>query len=124
MTVWERFNDIPSTIELVIMALAAWRVAVFLVRESGPWGIVRRIREWSGIEHDIEGRPLPYLGGMPGSLFSCVWCMSFWTAIMIMSVRVYADLIVVMLAVWGLVAVIETAITYLALSSYRGDHDR
>lgn len=121
MSLWERFNDIPSTIELVIMALAAWRVAVFLVRESGPWCILRRIREWSGIDHDIEGRPLPYLGGMPGSLFSCVWCMSFWTAIMVYAVGVWTDLVVNILALWALAALIETAVICKAFIQ-RNDH--
>ena len=105
------------------MAVSAWRVAVFLVRESGPWRIIRRIREWSGIDHDFEGRPLPYLGGMPGSLFTCVWCMSFWTAIMVYVMGVYANVIVNVLALWGLAAIIETSVGYLAFQSYKNDHD-
>lgn len=118
MSIWDQFNGLPSLIELASMALAAWRVAVFLVRESGPWRIVRRVREWSGIDHDIEGRPLPYLGGMPGSLFSCVWCMSFWTAIIVYVVGIYAEIVIVVLALWGLAALIETAVGYVAFHSY------
>ncbi len=123
MNLWDQVNQIPSKMELFIMAVTAWRVAVFLVRESGPWRIVRRVREWSGIDHDFEGRPLPYLGGMPGSLFTCVWCMSFWTAIMVYVVSIWADLVVTALALWGLAAMIETGMTYLAFQSYRDDHD-
>lgn len=121
MSLWNQLNDIPSKMELMIMAIAAWRVAVFLVRESGPWRIVRRVREWAGIDHDIEGRPLPYLGGMPGSLFTCVWCMSFWTAIMVYVVAVWADLIVIVMALWGLAALIETGMNLMAFHSYRDE---
>lgn len=110
MSVWQQFNAVPSWIELLMMAVAAWRVAVFLVREAGPFDIMIKIRGWLGIDHDVEGRPLPYIGGMPASLFSCVWCMSFWTAIMVYVVGVYADVVVAVLAVWGLVAVIESGI--------------
>lgn len=118
---WDRFNDIPSAFGLLTMALATWRVAVFLVRESGPWRIVRRIREWSGIDHDIEGRPLPYLGGMPGSLFACVWCMSLWTAIMVYVVAVWVDLVIVIVALWALAAIIETVVGFVSYNSQ--DHD-
>lgn len=123
MNLWDQLNDIPSKMELMIMAVSAWRLAVFLVRESGPWRIVRRVREWSGIDHDIKGRPLPYLGGMPGSLFTCVWCMSFWTAIMVYVIAVWADLIVIVMALWGLAAMIETMMNYLAVQTYNNDHD-
>lgn len=123
MSLWDQFNHIPSKMELFIMAIAAWRVAVFLVRESGPWAIVRRVREWAGIDHDVVGLPLPYIGGMPGSLFTCIWCMSFWTAIMVYVIAVWADLVVTALALWGLAAMIETVMTYLNFQSYRHDHD-
>lgn len=123
MSLWDQLNEVPTKIELMIMALAAWRLAVFLVRESGPWRIVRRVREWSGIDHDMEGHPLPYLGGMPGSLFSCVWCMSFWTAIMMHAVAIWADLVVTSFALWGLVAVIETVVGYIIHHSYGYDTD-
>ncbi len=123
MSLWDQFNGIPSKMELFLIAMAAWRVAVFLVREAGPWRIVERVRFWSGIEHDVGGRPLPYLGGMPGSLFGCIWCMSFWTAIIMYVVAVWADLIITVLALWGIVAVIETMITYMIAQSFKDDHD-
>lgn len=122
MSLWDQFNGIPSKMELFLIAMASWRVAVFLVRESGPWRIIERIRIWSGIDHDVQGRPLPYFGGMPGSLFTCIWCMSFWTAIMMYVVAVWADLIVTVLALWGIVAAIETAITYVVMMSFRDEN--
>ncbi len=104
----DAFLNTPSTIEFGIMAIATWRVAFFLVYEGGPANIVQHIREWLGIDHSPDGTPLPYLGGGLGSLFSCVWCMSFWQAIMIVAVWVYAPYVVIGLALWGMAAVVET----------------
>jgi hypothetical protein len=42
-------------VNLLALGLATWRVSFFLVKEDGPGLIARRIREWTGIEHD-DGR--------------------------------------------------------------------
>ena len=101
------FHITPSMIEFVIMGLATWRLAFLLVYEGGPFGIVRRMRQWLGIDHDPERQPLPYVGGGFGGLFSCIWCMSFWQAIMVLTVWVYAPYVVVGLALWGGASLID-----------------
>ena len=62
------------------IALAAWRLASLLVREAGPWGVFYRCRELLGITHDDSGLPAAWPGNGAAALFSCVWCMSVWTA--------------------------------------------
>lgn len=66
--------------EAILIGLAAWRVASFLVNEDGPFNVSHRLRVRIGWVYDEYGgisRPDTFLGG----LFSCVWCMSVWTAI-------------------------------------------
>jgi hypothetical protein len=53
--------------ELVLCALAAWRVTHLLVAEDGPADIVVRLRIKLG-EHVL------------GSMMDCFYCASFWVA--------------------------------------------
>ncbi len=101
------FLDTPKAIEFAIMALATWRVAFLLVYEGGPFGIIRYIRQWLGIDHGPDGQPLPYEGGGFGGLFACIWCMAFWHAIMVLVIWVYAPYVVVGLALWGAASIID-----------------
>lgn len=64
----DRFDAItsaaPDLALLLILALACWRMAHFLVRDSGPFRVMSRIRR------------ITKLGG----LLSCKVCASVWTA--------------------------------------------
>jgi hypothetical protein len=61
----------------VLLALAAYRWAAFLVNEEGPWGVFDRLRRKRGIFQIQGGAP----GIAPGyTAFTCVRCMSVWTA--------------------------------------------
>jgi hypothetical protein len=53
--------------ELVLCALATWRVTHLLVAEDGPGDIVVRLRARLG-EHVL------------GSMMDCFYCASFWVA--------------------------------------------
>lgn len=53
-----------STLDLIILALACWRLAFMLVREAGPLDIFARLRARSTL----------------GGLLDCVFCTSVWTA--------------------------------------------
>jgi len=54
-------------IELIVMALATWRLASLFANEYGPGGIFRKIRSWTR-EH---------ISGLDSGL-ECEWCNSVW----------------------------------------------
>lgn len=74
------------TPDILIGALAVWRVTSLLHRERGPFDIFLRLRERIGVKHSdgMLGDVFPdtYLGQM----FGCPWCLSMnvaivWTAL-------------------------------------------
>ena len=101
--------------ELAATALAAWRVAVFLVLERGPFEIATRLRTLVGVEHDEDGDPQTWPTRMPGVLFGCVWCMTFWTGAAMYGIVLVRPEVVVGLAIWGLASAIDGAV--------RGGHE-
>ena len=54
-----------SPFDLLVLALATWRLAYLLVKEAAPFGIMTRIRAYTT------------LGGM----LDCLYCSSVWAAI-------------------------------------------
>lgn len=52
-------------------------MAYALVNETGPWCLLTKLREATGIIHYDDGSPLSY---PDCSLLSCVWCSSVWVA--------------------------------------------
>jgi Protein of unknown function (DUF1360) len=61
--------------EAVIIAFASWRLASLLVHEDGPGHVFARLRRFAGVPDAGE------IEGVLPELFSCVWCMSVWTAL-------------------------------------------
>ena len=55
-----------SALDLLIVTLACWRMAHLLVRESGPFAVMERLRR------------LTTLGGM----LNCIACASVWTGLL------------------------------------------
>lgn len=66
--------------ELLILALANWRISSLLTNEDehGPYEILDKIRWIVGIEYH-EG--FPYATNEIAKLFMCVWCISIWVGI-------------------------------------------
>lgn len=63
-----------TLLDLLLIALAAWRFAYFIVREDGPGNVMGWLR------HQLvpEGtKPKP---GSLGAAFTCIKCMSVWGA--------------------------------------------
>jgi len=52
-------------LDLLILALASWRLAYLLTKEDLPYGIMRRIRERVTF----------------GGLLLCIYCTSIWASI-------------------------------------------
>jgi hypothetical protein len=68
-----------SLSESVLVGLAAWRIAVLLVNEDGPWDLAERLRDLAGVN-----KPGPMRG--ISKLLTCVWCTSFWTALIMAAI--------------------------------------
>lgn len=58
--------------QLIILGLAGFRMAYFLVYEDGPFDIAEKFRSFVGIK---EGEVVGFLP----RLFSCIYCTSVWT---------------------------------------------
>ena len=112
-----------SFFSLVVLSLATWRISSLLVREDGPWSILRRIRrhfragEFGGVTFDPSGMDtaeamhfqaaLHIPQGVIGALLSCVWCCSVWVATFLV---IATALLPLSLYVWLIFAVSAAAI--------------
>ena len=96
---------------LLLIALATWRISSLLVRESGPWDLFSRLREWAKIEYDDMGNVMN--GGRLGAL-ACLECMSIWVGslffILFLLVGEGWTVIVALPFVFSMVAIIYDAL--------------
>lgn len=112
----DRLLEVPSMVSLSMMALTAWRVAVFINREGGPFSFMKWIREAAGIDHLPHGTPLPALARFPATLFGCMWCLTFWTAIASFFLYVISPIIVVIGSLWAAATILEVLMNWLLWS--------
>jgi len=79
--------------KLIETALAAWRLAHMLVNEDGPWAIFSRLRYWAGLRlvavkgEDGRVHVSRVAANTLAEGLSCVWCVSVWTAALIIGVE-------------------------------------
>lgn len=71
-------NDIYMV--YLVYGMACWRLTSLLIREEGPYNSFGIIREWVGIIHDSDRKPMGYPETLLGKLFECSWCLSVWIA--------------------------------------------
>ena len=57
--------------EIIIIGLAGYRLASFLVQEEGPFNIFEHIRKLAGVKTGVIEGPL-------ATLFICMFCMTVW----------------------------------------------
>jgi len=85
-----------QALDILILALAAWRLAYLITRENGPYDVAGRFR---------SRFPL-------GGLTSCIYCASVWTAL--------ATYLLYMTPAQPLVIVAAISGAALMLASYTG----
>lgn len=91
----------PTGSDLVLVVLAAWRIAFMLVYEMGPFDVIDWIRSQLGANNlDVMTR------GFWSKLFGCVPCMTFWTA---------AILILWWLPTWPIARQVHDAIRFYGI---------
>lgn len=89
----------PTWLDMLLLALATWRIANMLTSEHGPWHIFGKMR-----------RQVP-LGG----LTTCIYCMSVWVALILVPIYLFVPIIIWVFAISG---------AALMLRSYTGaGHD-
>lgn len=92
-------------LDVIIIGLASWRVASLLVNEEGPGLIFMRLRSAVGV---TEG-PGEQSSGFFPLLFTCVWCMSVWTTLLMAGIW-YLEPVAVMICAAMAIAIIPEAL--------------
>lgn len=80
-----------NPLDLLILALATWRLSSLLTYERGPlWGastgsvprgFFERIRALAKVKHNAAGHPEMWPTTYFGELLTCVWCISPYVAL-------------------------------------------
>jgi hypothetical protein len=114
--------------ELVVIGLAAWRLALFLTDDVGPFGVMNGVRRL--LRADVEvarekalqevnrGRVIAgYATAYDGpiaiepngweKLWSCMRCMTAWTGLALYGLWQLDQRPVEVLAIWGLAQIVE-----------------
>lgn len=68
-------------VDLIILALATWRLVLLVQQERGPFAGFTRLRERLGVAHDEDGAPISWPDTELGRLIRCCWCGSVWVGI-------------------------------------------
>jgi hypothetical protein len=76
------------------MVLATWRLASLFVSEDGLFNVFRRIRSLTGVSHHDDGTVAQIPDKTLPKLFTCLWCMSLWTAVVVYVLWIYAPFLV------------------------------
>lgn len=76
--------------QIVIIGLAAWRIAYLIVSEGGPRDLMKRVRERLG-----------------WPVLQCVYCLSVWIAVGLYVAREYLWPVIAVAAVAAVAAMIQ-----------------
>ena len=66
--------------ELIVLALATWRMASLLSNEDGPWDMLAKLRHLVGVRPDERG--VPYGTNTLAKGILCGWCSSVWIGLL------------------------------------------
>lgn len=70
-----------TLVNLVIFGLATWRVSSLFSKESGPLDVFLKIRELSGITHDVDKNVVMIPDNFFAQMISCMWCNSIYIGV-------------------------------------------
>lgn len=106
--------------ELTVIGLAAWRLALFLVDDAGPFNVSdglrgllradgrrRRYRLLMARDAGFDVPETQLLENGWEKLWSCMRCMTFWTALALYGVWQLDTRPVELLAFWGFAQLVE-----------------
>ena len=77
-----------TLVDLLVLSLAAWRIANLIVDDSedGPFDILPKIRYLLGIRYDDKGRMMsvaePPIYRELGRAANCIMCLSLWIGLL------------------------------------------
>lgn len=78
-----------TTIELIMLGLAVWRLTSLLKDEAGPWNVFGKLRSLLRTENEES---------FFGKLFGCHFCLSMWSAAITYGLYVTCPVIPIILA--------------------------
>lgn len=83
---------------VLLAILASYRLAILIVQERGPFDAALLLRSWTlrRVEHDTEHWAFAGL--------VCIWCTSFWTALLCWALISYGGRLGTLLVGWWGVA--------------------
>ena len=89
---------LPIELQLVLVALATWRVCHLLGEEDGPADLVGRLRAWLG-------------DSALGRVLDCFYCLSLWVAVplTLLVVRDFVGFVLGWLGTSGAACLLERA---------------
>jgi len=68
-----------TILDLIILALATYRLSELLANEDGPAGIFARLRKWLGVE--VNEYSQLEASNIVAEMVICTYCNSFWLGV-------------------------------------------
>lgn len=87
-----------DVVDVLVLALAVWRLASLLTYERGPFNLFERLRSVVNIRHNAHGRPEVWPESFWGELLTCVWCISPYIGALAVVLYFHYGILVVWLA--------------------------
>jgi hypothetical protein len=76
-----RLFILTNIVLFLLIGLATWNLSSLLVQENGPFAIFSRLRHALGVRYTPD--QIVYAANPIAELFTCVWCMSRWIALLL-----------------------------------------
>lgn len=84
--------------ELIVAALATWRITSMIIWDKGPFDLFWKTRSWAVRHHQTA------------QLFSCPYCLSVWIGALVTAVMLVYWWVLIPFALSGVTVIIERAL--------------